>query len=481
MKPGDIARKLTSHERTVLQVLEKDYTPLDEIVDRTGMDPTAVMRALQYLQNKGLVEVKKETRTFWDWTETGRYYSENPLPERKLLELLKERGEIPLREADTLLGDELGPALGILKKEGAVKLEKGRIVLVNYIEHFPWEESIKSLEGEGLELLRKRGLVTRRRRTYIWARITPLGERVRGEKVDVIERLTPEMLREGSWKGKEIRAYDVESPVPRRYFGSKHPYLEFLRKIKDVLVSMGFVEMEYSPPVITHFWNLEVLFVPQDHPSADLGAADTFLVETPTRYGEIEEGELYRRVKEVHERVWGYRWSDDVAKRLVLRSHATALSALTMRNPAIPGKYFTISRVYRPEQIDAKHLPEFNQLDGIVLDEDLNFRHLLGLLKEFAEVFVGTDKVKFKAGYFPFTEPSVEMFVKHPTLGWIEIGGAGVFRDELLEPFGIDVPVIAWGLGLERFFMVRYGIDDIRDLFTEDLAKLRSIPKVWRL
>ena len=170
-----------------------------------------------------------------------------------------------------------------------------------------------------------------------------------------------------------------------------------------------------------------------------------------------------------------------MARRLVLRSHCTALSALTLRKPEIPGKYFTICRVYRPEQIDAKHLPEFNQLDGIVLDPSLNFRHLLGLLKEFAEVFVGTGNVKFKAGYFPFTEPSVEMFVKHPSLGWIEIGGAGIFREELLEPFEINVPVIAWGLGLERFFMTRYGIHDIRELFTEDLKKLREIPKVWRL
>ncbi len=477
----EIAKKLTHHERKVLSVLSGDYEPLDDIVKKTGLDPTAVLRALTYLQNKGLAEVKKEVIHHWDWTDLGRYYTRNPLPERKLLEILKDRGEIPVREAQELLGDELQPALGVLKKEGLVKIQKGNIVLLNYVEKFPWEDELLNLEGEHLEFLRKRGLVTRRRTVHYYARITPLGKKVREVKVDVIEKLTPEILKSGEWKKKPLRYYDVEAPVPKKYFGSKHPYVEFLRKIKDVLLSMGFEEMEYSSPVLTHFWDLEALFVPQDHPSADLGAADTFLVETPEKYGEIVEKDIYEGVKKVHGRVWGYSWSDDVAKRLVLRSHATAHSALTLRNPKIPGKYFTISRVYRPEQIDAKHLPEFNQLDGIVLDENLTFRHLLGLLKEFAEVFVGTGNVKFKAGYFPFTEPSVEMFVKHPSLGWIEIGGAGIFREELLEPFGIDIPVIAWGLGLERFFMVRYGINDIRDLFTEDLARLRSIPKVWRL
>ncbi|NPA86788.1 MAG: phenylalanine--tRNA ligase subunit alpha [Candidatus Diapherotrites archaeon] len=477
----EIARKLSSHEVTVLRVLSEEPKTVEEVSKETGLPEAAVMRALSFLERKGLALTEKKTIHYWDWTEKGRYYSSNPLPERRLLELLKEREEVDLSEAKELLGDELGPALGLLKKEGLAKIEKGKIVLLRYIPSFPWEESIRTLEGEGLELLQKRGLVTRRKRSIIRARITPRGKEVRNLKVDLLERLTPEILRSGEWKGKELRAYDVESPVPKKHYGSKHPYVEFLRKIKDVLISMGFEEMEYSSPVIPHFWDLEVLFVPQDHPSADLGAADTFLVETPSRYGEIKEKELYEKVKEVHERVWGYKWSDEVARRLVLRSHATVLSALTLRNPKVPGKYFTISRVYRPEQVDAKHLPEFNQLDGIVLDESLDFRHLLGLLKNFAEVFVGTGNVRFKAGYFPFTEPSVEMFVKHPELGWIEIGGAGIFREELLEPFGIEVPVIAWGLGLERFFMVRYGISDIRDLFTENLDRLRSIPKVWRL
>ncbi len=477
----EVARKLSSVEVKVLEILGEEFRRVEEIARDTGLDEAAVRRALEYLSSKGLAEVNKESYTHWDWTDQGRFYVGNPLPERRLLELLKEKGEVPLEEAKGLLGDELAPALGVLKKEKLVKIEKGRIVLLGYVEKFPWEEAIRTLEGEGLDFLQRRGLVRRKRTTVTRARITPLGKKVRGIKVDLIERLTPEILRTGAWKGKEFRHYDVESPVPPKHFGSKHPYVEFLRKVKEVLLSMGFKEMEPAPVVMTHFWNLEALFVPQNHPAADLGAADTYLVEEPQKYMEVEEREIYEGVKEVHGRVWNYRWDDEVARRLVLRSHCTALSALTLRRPEIPGKYFTICRVYRPEQVDAKHLPEFNQLDGIVLDPSLNFRHLLGLLKEFAEAFVGTGNVKFKAGYFPFTEPSVEMFAKHPSLGWIEIGGAGMFREELLEPFGIDVPVIAWGLGLERFFMTRYGIHDIRELFTEDLGRLREIPKVWRL
>ncbi|MCD6403759.1 MAG: phenylalanine--tRNA ligase subunit alpha, partial [Nanoarchaeota archaeon] len=155
----------------------------------------------------------------------------------------------------------------------------------------------------------------------------------------------------------------------------------------------------------------------------------------------------------------------------------TALSARTLAGDVeIPGKYFAIARVFRPDVVDRTHLPEFNQVEGIVLGEGLSFKHLLGMLKLFAEEIAGTKRFRFDTGYFPFTEPSVELVGYKKGFGWVELGGAGVFRPEVTKPFGIDVPVLAWGLGIDRLFMMKYKIDDIRKLFSYDLEWLRCQP-----
>ncbi len=173
---------------------------------------------------------------------------------------------------------------------------------------------------------------------------------------------------------------------------------------------------------------------------------------------------------------WQCQFSEKEAARLILRSHDTGPAARTIisKDFKIPGAYFYIPRVYRPEKLDATHLVEFNQTGGFVVGEDINFRHLLGLLKQFAQTFTGTDKVKFRPAYFPFTEPSVEMYAWNPQLNkWLELGGAGIFRPELGLPLGVKVPMIAWGIGVERLFMIREGISDIRQLFSQDIDYLR--------
>ena len=168
------------------------------------------------------------------------------------------------------------------------------------------------------------------------------------------------------------------------------------------------------------------------------------------------------------------------SRRLVLRSQGTADSARKLaEGPDVPGKYFSIARCFRYDQVDATHAPDFFQVEGIVLGKDINFRTLLGLLKLFARELARATEVKFVPAYFPFTEPSVEVHVKHPKLGWMELGGAGLFRPEVTLPLGVEVPVIAWGLGLDRMAMVALGIHDIRDLFSSDLDRVRSMRPVW--
>ena len=234
-----------------------------------------------------------------------------------------------------------------------------------------------------------------------------------------------------------------------------------------------------GPTIETEFWNFDALFQAQNHPSRTW--TQTYRLKKPKK-GKLPGKKTVKKVKASHEngwktgsKGWGYKWSKDKAKKLMPRAHTTCLSARKLaKGPDIPGKYFAIARCYRPDVIDATHAVEFNQVEGIVVDKDLNFRNLLGILKQFAKEIAGAENVKFYPDYYPFTEPSVQMSVKHSELGWIELGGAGIFREELTKPLGVDVPVIAWGLGIDRLAMLALDIKDIRYLFSQDLEWLRK-------
>ncbi|MCU0724142.1 MAG: phenylalanine--tRNA ligase subunit alpha, partial [Planctomycetes bacterium] len=129
---------------------------------------------------------------------------------------------------------------------------------------------------------------------------------------------------------------------------------------------------------------------------------------------------------------------------------------------------------FRPDRVDATHAVDFFQVEGIVLGAEVTLRTLLGLLRTFALEIARAREVAFVPDYFPFTEPSVGAMMRHPKLGWVELGGAGIFRREVTDPLGVTVPVAAWGLGLDRMAMVALGINDIRELFSRDLNRIRE-------
>lgn len=181
-------------------------------------------------------------------------------------------------------------------------------------------------------------------------------------------------------------------------------------------------------------------------------------------------------MKDVHENGGhgsvGYRydWKETEAQKNILRTHTTAVSARMLYKLAQEGfrptKYFSIDRVFRNETLDATHLAEFHQVEGLIADRGLSLGHLIGTLQAFFNR-LGMNKLRFKPAYNPYTEPSMEVFAFHEGLKrWIEIGNSGVFRPEMLRPMGLpeDVTVIAWGLSLERPTMIMYGYDNIRDL-----------------
>ncbi|AEF86584.1 phenylalanyl-tRNA synthetase alpha chain (Phenylalanine--tRNA ligase alpha chain) (PheRS) [Treponema primitia ZAS-2] len=305
---------------------------------------------------------------------------------------------------------------------------------------------------------------------------------------DEIGTLTPEMLETGSWKGKAFRSYNVKVPPTRLIPGRTNPYAKFLEDVKDKLSSLGFEEFD-GPLVETEFWNSDALFMPQFHSARDIH--DVYHVaETPdpsrpaspegfAHTKSIEEPWL-SNVAAAHEnggatgsRGWSYNFDREFTKRLILRSQGTVLSAKTLPKAKIPGKYFGIVRCFRYDQVDATHLSDFYQTEGIVLGEDVNLKTLLGMLDMFAREVAGAKEVKYVPGYFPFTEPSVEVHIKHPVLGWFELGGSGIFRPEVTASLGVDVPVAAWGIGIDRMALMALGLNDLRELFSYDIENVR--------
>ena len=217
--------------------------------------------------------------------------------------------------------------------------------------------------------------------------------------------------------------------------------------------------------------------MPQFHSARDIH--DVYYLTNPSHAREIEQPWL-DQVAKVHEdgwdtgsKGWGYTFDQDFTRRLVLRSQGTVLSAKQLPTAKVPGKYFGVVRCFRYDQVDATHGSDFYQTEGIVLGEEVNLRTLLGLLKMFAVEVAGATEFKFVPGYFPFTEPSIEVQIKHPVLGWFELGGSGIFRPEVTRPLGVDVPVLAWGLGIDRMALMQLGLDDLRELFSVDIEKVR--------
>jgi phenylalanyl-tRNA synthetase alpha chain len=419
-------------------------------------------------------------------TPEGEEYLEKGLPERNLVERLSSLPE-NLRYIGYVL-----PKLKFKKLTIGLKwaLEKGwvlkkgpKLVLLKVPSEFEEEESLrkiqegKEVDEDILNILIGRNLVQKVTETY------KKTEEILIKTGNVIDELTHDILLTGLWKDKKFKAVNVEA-VRKKLDktkiapGKRQPYNHFLMQVRNKLVQMGFIEM-VGPTIELEFWNFDALFQPQNHPAR--GWTQTYSIKEP-KYGKLPDKKLIERVKATHENGWktgstgwGYKWDAKKASQLMPRAHDTAITPRYMaKGIKIPGRYFNMVRCYRPDVIDATHGVEFIQTGGIVVAKDLNFRHILGLLKEFAYEIAGIEEVKFFTDYYPFTEPSVQISGKHFELGWIELAGAGIFRPELTEPLGIKEPVLAWGFGIDRLAMTALKTNDIRELFSRNLQWLRS-------
>lgn len=505
--------ELTQTQYDVLRRLGGLSAPvrIAELAAMLRLDQSPVTAACTTLTERGLAQIEERAFEELSLGKEGQAYRSAELPERVIVRVLRSQGgsasltEIPSHCG--LSAAQVGQSLRFLAQRGwaAKQGEKLELLPAGRAEPLALEpdEQLLAALGDGrvarreeleaagidvaaaVELLGKRkGFLNIKPRTDRWVRITGKGTEllaagVKGRRA--VTALTPELLSDGGWREVDLQPYDVTLSAKKLYPGKEHPFQRTLDKVRRVFLELGFTEIA-SPWVESSFWDFDALFQPQDHPARDM--QDTFYVSRPARC-RLPDDALVERVRATHEdggetgsTGWRYRWSRELAHKPVLRTHTTAatIRALAAHQPGTAGKYFVIGPVFRRETVDYKHLPVFHQVDGIIVDPKASLATLLGTLAAFYGK-MGFPKVRFRPSFFPYTEPSAEVYLWLEHRGeWVEMGGSGIFRPEVTLPLGIRDRVLAWGLGLERLAMMIHGLKNIGDLYFATMPWLRETP-----
>lgn len=494
--------ELSQNERKVLLTLKRlkgKGSPEDIMKNGDFSQNVEVMNASSWLQSKKLVKVEEHIKSVFSLGKDGKQFLKKGLPEKRALKVIADNnGKASLTDISSVLDKKEVPiAIGWLKKKNwaSIKKEGNDIILeitdigkkslkiVNEDEKiliFLNKKPNSELDKVKNKILLSRKNVIREKEIITSTIIlTNAGKQVLNKGVEIkdeISQITSSVIKNSEWKIKSIRPYDIDAFAPAVYGGKAHPLVDLISKIRQIFIELGFQEIR-GDFVESCFWNMDMLFIPQDHPAREM--QDTLYCKNPSKI-KINENKLVNKVARIHEDGgdtssigWGYKFSKSEGERALLRTHTTVNTIRYLYNhPKPPCKVFSIGRVFRKENIDSTHLPEFYQVEGIVHEENTNFRQLIGVLKEFYQR-IGFEKIRFRPGYFPYTEPSMEVDVFWNN-EWMELGGSGIFRPEVTEPVGIKNPVLAWGLGLERLAMLKFGLTDIRKLYISDLDWLRK-------
>ena len=508
-----MSRILSEVQCRVMEVLGKRSEPVElrSLAEQLGLNQSPVAAAATELDEQGWLDTDQQSYEEYSLGPKAQWNAHEGLPEGKVIRSLeKAGGQGTVKELSDLCGlstQEIGKSMRFLELKGWAKRDKGMLNLTEAgraaIGSRSADEQLlaalaesdgttvaEDLAAKGVDvvqavrLLKPRGgWLSIKQRTRRRVSLSEAGRAVLKEGLSYqqeVNQLTPELLAEGKWREVRIRPYDVTLPAAEVQPAKEHPFSRILRRVRQVFLEMGFTQIK-SPLVESSFWDFDALFQPQDHPARDM--QDTFYVARPGRT-DLPDEALVNRVKEVHENGgqcgslgWQYKWDVELAKKAVLRTHTTATTVRALaKNPKGPGKVFVIGPVFRRETVDYKHLPVFHQVDGIIVDGQGSLSSLLGTLDAFYRK-MGFEKFQFRPAFFPYTEPSVEIFVwNEEHSDWIEMGGSGIFRPEVTEPLGCREPVLAWGLGLERLAMFRLGLTDIRELYYAHLNWLEETP-----
>lgn len=455
--------KLSKQALQILEQLKTESPKTVEEFSREGFDQAMVNRSALELEEKGLLEVEEENELEQVLTETGEEVVENGSPEFQLVERLRE-GSQPLSELQDL---DLDVALGKARQKGWIDIEDGEAFITNEGREVKEDEVQQRLESENFsEEDEDRGLIETNTLTKRSLVLTQ-----EGEEIDLGE------------VGEEFNI-TARTRTPRT--GKRHFYKNIIDQAREKWMEMGFSEMN-GDFVVPSLLNFDALYTPQDHPARELH--DTFFLEAPASADLSEYGDIVENIKHTHEdgwttgsSGWDYNWEEKEAAKNVLRTHTTAVSARKLseiEEDDLPKKFFTVSRNFRNETVDRHHLAEFLQTDGIVIGKDANFRNLKGYISEFFEK-MGYEEFRLIPSYYPYTEMSVEVQVYDDEEDeWIGLGGAGMFRPEVVKPLlGFEAKVLAWGLGIGRIAAGAAEIDDIRELYRNDIETLEETP-VW--
>ncbi|MFX0000797.1 MAG: phenylalanine--tRNA ligase subunit alpha [Candidatus Hodarchaeota archaeon] len=505
--------KLKKQVIEILKVLKKKQSEVNaiDLAKELDIDYIVLMSAVNDLIEHNLGGFREEEIFKISLNDEGMSYLKNGLPERQLINILLKNDIKEISLDDLLKRSNFEKNLFYI---GLSNLKKNRWVAqsnasgVNKIfliaEELPQTELEKFLEKfekdraidhsaltkndlKLLDILNKRKLIDKIRKTKRSIYLSEVGKKIsisEIEEVRQVSKITSEMLSSGTWKKYDLKSFDVTKPGPILKGGKIHPLINLINEIREIFLSMGFTEIR-GPIIESAFYNFDALFQPQDHPAREL--QDTFYLTNP-KVARLPERDRVLAVKAAHENGgdsgsigWGYDWDENIAKKTLLRPHTTAttmrrLAQFYRNNEKVPVKVFCVDRVFRNERVDKSHLAEFTQVEGIVIDDNATLCDLIGLLVEFYKK-MGFEKIITKPGFFPYTEPSMEVAVYYDKLGeWLEMGGSGIFRPEVTYPWGIKEPtrVLAWGQGLERIAMLYYGRKDMRDFYINPIKWLRE-------
>ena len=454
-------------EKKIIQSLQENGKQTSENLERlTQLSPDQIRRGIEWLKLKNLAIIDVTTKRFFALDKNGIESKEKGLPERRLLKLLKS-GPKKISDLQQELGSVFGPAMGLSKRNNWVETNSDEISLktdYNQIK-IPGEQTLNHLQR-----------YKRPEKDFDQGEIMELNKRPEFI-IESIEK-TKEVFLTESAKSIQLSessgAIDVEAEVPQVFVARTHPLKDTIDEIREIFVTLGFSEI-FGNMTQSSFWNFDALFTPQDHPAREL--QDTFYLDGISAK-KIATSDQIRKVSESHKKNWRYHWNINESRKMVLRTHTTCVTIKHLaENKPDEARLFSLGRVFRNEKVSYKHLVEFNQIEGIVVGKDANLRNLMGIQREFYKR-IGITKIKFWPTFFPYTEPSLQTMVYNERLGkWVELFGMGIFRPEVTKPLGITKPVLAWGGGIERIAMLKYGLDDVREFYNNNLNWLRSVTK----